>query len=138
MGERVVLEPLIYVVADAQWSSQLGEMPSLRFPQNKFLLIHTTITNSGGQRTSVPLLKLVNANGEEFKESEQGDGVKRWLGLLRELAPAETMEGYIVFDVPAANYKLRISENSDLEKQRLAFVEIPFQVEPGLGLPGVK
>ena len=136
MGERAVVGPLTYVVASTHWSGQLGDVPMLRFPHHRFLTIHVTITNGGGQDVSLPLLSLEDASGERIQELQQGDGVSRWLGLLRTLRPAETIQGNILFDVPAASYRLRLTDGGDPEMEKTAFVEIPLQVDQELILPG--
>ena len=46
--------------------------------------------------------------------------------------PASTIRGSLVFDVPAGDYYLRITDGGDLENERTALIEIPMTLDaPG-------
>src|SRR5271168_4831073 len=90
MGERVTLGPLTYNVIETAWRSQLGSDFKLRIPQQRYLMITISVTNGGGHEVSVPLLTLENQSGQTFLESDTGEGVDNWFGLLRTLSPAQT------------------------------------------------
>jgi hypothetical protein len=98
MGERVTLGPLTYNVVETAWRSQLGDAFKVRIPEQRFLLVTISVTNGGGSDVSVPLLTLENHNGQSFRESDSGEGVDNWFGLLRNLNPAQTQQGRILFD----------------------------------------
>jgi hypothetical protein len=70
--------------------------------------------------------------GGTHDEISNGTGVPEWLGYLREIQPAATMQGNVIFDVPPAHYKLRVTEESE---SHVAMVEMPLQFQmdtPGL------
>lgn len=113
MGERMQVGKLVYNAMETKWRADLGEMLTKRVPQNRFLLIRLAITNSGGSEKSIPMLTLESPSGETFTELQDGAGVDGWLGLLRNIAPAQTEEGWILFDVPPNNYNLRVVDPSD-------------------------
>jgi hypothetical protein len=104
-------------------------------PNQRFLTITISVTNGGGRDVSVPLLTLQNSNGETFRESEDGQGVDNWFGILRTIAPAQTQQGRIVFDVPLSSYKLRLSDGGSAGSEKYAMVAIPMRIEtdPALG-----
>jgi len=122
MGERVPLGRLIYTVFERQWMTQIGEGVDARIPQNRFYLIRISAVNSGGANAIVPTISLVDAAGGSYSEIDNGDGIPDFIGALREIAPAETVQGNLVFDVPPKHYKLKVS---DEEGKQTALVDIP-------------
>jgi hypothetical protein len=131
MGERVQAGPLIYNVFDAQWKTELGEGAQARSPKNRFLLIQLTVTNSGGTETFAPPLKLEDARGNAIAEDPGGESVPNWLGFLRKLAPAQTEQGRVLFDVPVGAYRLRVADGSiDPTQEKWALIDIPLRLEP--------
>ncbi|MBI1897078.1 MAG: DUF4352 domain-containing protein [Acidobacteria bacterium] len=130
MGERVHLGPLTYNVLESEWRSQLNSTTGLRTPQKgRFLLIKLSITNGGSGDVGLPLLFLEDAKGQSYRELDEGvDGVEHWLGLLRNVSPAETEQGVIVFDVPPGAYKLRVSDGGDIRNEKTATIEIPYEI----------
>jgi len=133
LGDRVQLGPLVYHVIEAEWKSQLGEFPSLRMPERSFLIIRLSVTNGGGQTVMIPQAKLENSNGETFQELTDGAGLANWLGLLRNLKPAATERGELLFDVPANTYRLRLIQGDDPERDRVSYVKIPLSFEGAAG-----
>jgi hypothetical protein len=129
MGERVTLGPLTYNVIETAWRSQLGSDFKLRIPQQRYLMITISVTNGGGREVSVPLLTLENQSGQTFLESDNGEGVDNWFGLLRTLSPAQTQQGRIVFDVPLTSYKLRVTDTGESGTERYAWVQIPLHMD---------
>ncbi len=125
MGTLATVGPLNYNVLETEWLTQIGDSLNPRVPKHKFLLIRLTISNSGNQQVAVPLLHLEDAQGNRHLEVSDAAGVSNWLGLLRILEPGPTMQGVIVFDVPASSYRLRVTDGGDLESERTALVEIP-------------
>lgn len=134
MGERVTVGPLTYNVVESSWRSQLGSDFHLRAPQQRFLMITVSVTNGGGHEVSVPLLTLENANGQTFLESENGEGVDNWFGILRTIAPAQTQQGRILFDVPLTSYKLRLSDGGPAGSEKYALVTIPLRMDTENGM----
>ena len=140
MGERVTATPLLYNVVQTMWRTQLGDLFKVRVPDHRFLLISLSATNNGGKPVAVPFFTLEGSNREEYRELQTGDGVDNWFGLLREIAPGETKSGNIVFDVPLASYRLRLTDGGEPGSERLVWVEIPLRIDTDTGvtapLPG--
>lgn len=134
MGERVRLGPLTYNVIDSTWRSQLGDALKTRVPTQRFLMITLSATNGGGREVSIPLLSLENQSGQMFLESDNGEGVENWFGLLRTLTPAQTEQGRIVFDVPLASYRLRLTDGGEPGSEKFAWVEIPLRMDTDTGV----
>src|SRR5579871_5796972 len=66
MGEKIVAGALTYNVVETSWRSQLGDLFSTRIPQQRYLLITVSATNTGTREVSIPLLTLENENGQTF------------------------------------------------------------------------
>ncbi len=135
MGERVTAGSLVYNVFDNQWKAQLGEGTNARIPKDRFFLVRLSIVNGGSAEVMVPTLTLVDDSGQTYPELSNGDQVPNWIGFLRRVKPAETLQGNAVFDVPPKHYRLRISDEND---QKAEQVDIPlsFAAEtPGIPPP---
>jgi hypothetical protein len=142
MGEPLLVRPFTYTILETRWRPQLGELFSLQVPQNQFLLIRVSITNSGGQPAAAPLLSLTDSSGNTFSEHQNGNGVDNWMGLIRNVKPAETEVGWIVFDVPPNNYTLRCYGEVTDDAEQVGLVRIPLNLEsmnenPNLDIPGM-
>jgi hypothetical protein len=129
MGERVTLGPLTYTVVETAWRTQLGQMLNIRVPQRRFLLVTVSITNGGGREVAVPLLQLEDGNGKAYQELEDGSGVDNWLGLLRQLNPAETQQGRLLFDVPLTSFRLRVTDAGEPGSEQYAWIQIPLRMD---------
>jgi hypothetical protein len=129
MGDRITIGPLIYNVVETVWRSQLGDLLKLRLPQQRFLLITVSVTNGGASEVSVPMLRLENQNGQAYPESENGEGVDDWFGLLRDISTAQTQQGRLLFDAPLSSYKLRITDGGEPGAERYAWVSIPLRID---------
>ncbi|HXP86956.1 MAG TPA: DUF4352 domain-containing protein [Bryobacteraceae bacterium] len=145
MGEKVLVGPLTYSINDATWKSELGQGFQVRTPNQRFLLVNLSVTNGGGQDASIPLLQLEGANGTTFQELTNGDGVDQYLGILRNIAPAETLQGRVLFDAPLTSYRLRLVDGGDPAFPKYAWVQIPLNLNadapllntvPGTATPG--
>lgn len=134
MGEKVGVGPLTYTVIESNWSSQLGEGFKIRSPQQRFLMITLSVTNGGGSDIPVPLLTLESSGGRSFVESDNGDGVDNWLGLIRNVSPAQTMQGKILFDVPLGSYRLRLTDGAGAGAERYSWVSIPLRIDVDTGV----
>ena len=134
MGERVIATPMLYNVVQTMWRTQLGDLFKVRVPDHRFLLISLSATNNGGKPIAVPFLTLEGSNREEFHELQTGDGVDNWFGMLREIPPGETKAGSIVFDVPLASYRLRLTDGGEPGSERLVWVEIPLRIDSDTGV----
>jgi hypothetical protein len=140
MGDRVIVKPMLYNVVQTVWRTQLGSLFKVRVPDHRYLLISLSATNNGGSPVAVPFLTLEGSNREEFHELQNGDGVDDWFGLLREIAPGETRVGNLVFDVPLATYRLRLTNGGEPGSEKLVWVDIPLRIDTDTGtsatLPG--
>jgi hypothetical protein len=143
MGEKIPAGPLTYNLIESSWRTQLGDQLKLRVPQQRFLLVTISVTNGGRTDVSIPLFSLENVNGKSAQESESGEGVDNWFGLLRTLSPGETQQGKIIFDVPLASYRLRLTDGAGPGLEKYTWVNIPLHMDvdqgvaqPGLDLPG--
>jgi hypothetical protein len=134
MGEKVGVGPLTYTVIETNWSSQLGDGFKIRSPQQRFLAITLSITNGGGSDASIPLLSLDSSDGMSYVETDNGDGLDNWLGLIRTISPAQTMEGKILFDVPLGSYRLRLTDGAGAGAERYSWVSIPLRLDVDTGV----
>jgi hypothetical protein len=139
MGERVRVGALVYTVFESEWLNQLTDGNKERLPQNRFLVLRVSFTNSGGAPATVPGLLLQDSKGETFAESTDGTGVRDWLPVLRKLEPAETKEGHILFEAPPGAYQLLVREETDFSKdpakEESALIEIPVSMQAPLNVP---
>jgi len=129
MGEKVKLGPLTYTVIDSAWQSQLGDDLKIRPAQQRFLLVSLSVTNGGGSDVSIPLLSLQNSDGRDFLESDNGEGVQNWMGLIRTISPAQTEQGRILFDVPLSSYRLRLTDGGGPGAEKYGWVTIPLHID---------
>jgi hypothetical protein len=130
MGERVTIGPLTYNVIETKWPSQLGDELRMRSPERRFFVVSISVTNGGGRPVDLPALSVEGSNGELYKESENGEGVLNWIGMLREIRPAQTMQGRILFDVPLGSYRLRLPDGGEPGTEKFAWVQIPLHLDP--------
>jgi hypothetical protein len=129
MGERIVAGPMVYNVVQTTWRTQLGDLFRVRVPEHRYFLLTLSATNSGGKRISVPFFALEGPNREEYRELENGDGVDNWFGLLRDINPAETKQGNIVFDAPLTSFRLRLTDGGEPGAEKFVWVEIPLRMD---------
>lgn len=126
MGERVPVGHIIYTVFERQWITQFGEGVDARVPQNRFYLVRISAVNSGGASAIIPTISLVDDAGGTYAEVENGDRITDFIGALREIAPAETLQGNLAFDVPPKHYKLKLT---DEDAKQTALVDIPLSFD---------
>jgi hypothetical protein len=122
LGDKVALGHYVYVFYDTEWLTQLGQGPSARIPQNRFFLVRLSVLNNGAEETMVPNMTVEDDNGHTYTEVSNGEGVPQWIGFVRPIKPASSMQGQVVFDVPPAHYRIRFEDD---ERSRAALVDIP-------------
>ncbi len=127
MGERAQVGQLIYTVFDTRWAISLGEQPTPRIPTNRYLILNLSIVNGGSQASNVPTFSLVDDSGQTYQELDNGEGVPNWIGVVRRVRPADSIQGTIVFDVPQKQFKLRASD----EDEHYALINIPLTLGEG-------
>jgi len=136
MGQRVEVLPLVYAVYEKQWLAQLGSGPGAILPQNRFLLIRITVTSGATEESYVPSLTLDDDAGNSCKEIGSGEAVSEvphWIGSLRAIKPADTLQGNLLFDCAPKHYKLKLTS----EQGRAAYVDIPLSFDsdgPGVDI----
>ena len=128
LGEQVEAGTLAYTVLEAKWRAQIGEGSDVRVPEHRFLVVHFTVTNSGARDMMAPALTIVDQSGRNYDESMDGRGVPSWLGIIRKMKPAETLDGAILFDAEPKSYKLKLDDGSGISP---SMVELPLQFEAG-------
>jgi hypothetical protein len=128
LGDKVQVGPLIYNVLEAKWRPQIGDGSEARVPDHRFLIVHLAVTNSGALDIDLPLMTIVDQAGQVSNESLDGRGVPYWMGLIRKLKPADTLDGTIVFDIDPKSVKLKLDDGSGVA---LSMVELPLQFETG-------
>ena len=136
MGEKVQVGALIYTVLSADWHADFGDGSEKRAAKDRFLIIHLSITNSGGTQVGSPFTQVIDAQGKEYGEIQDAKNLPQWLGLMRLLTPASTESGRIVFDVPRGNYKLKVSDGG-IESEKTAMIEIPIELNSATASPAM-
>ena len=126
-GESAKAGVLLYTAFDTQWLPVLGEGDSKRTPGSQFMLVRLTVVNGGGDELPVPSISLVDDGGQIYGELGNGDQVPDWLGIVRKVKPGGTEQGHVVFDVPPAHYRLRVSSP---DEQKLAYIDVPLNFSP--------
>lgn len=129
MGERVTIGPFTYIVVESSWKNQLGEGFQARSPQNRFLELTVSITNGGSSEASVPMLSVEASDGKLYQELNDGTGVTNWLGIIRTVGPAQTIQGRILLDVPLSSFRLRLPDGGESGYEKYAWVEIPLHID---------
>ncbi|SPE38771.1 conserved hypothetical protein [Candidatus Sulfopaludibacter sp. SbA3] len=122
MGEKVALGPLIYTVFETQWLTHIGVPPDERVPQNRYYLVRINAVNSSGADVMVPNLTVEDDKGTSYPELGMDIGAPQWIGALRQVHPADSVAGNLVFDCPPGHYKLRVLDDTG---DKAALVEIP-------------
>ena len=129
VGEKVELGPLTYTVLESAWRSQLGDPGRPRYPEQRFLVIGVQIQNTGSSEATVPPFVVVGSSNQEVKESSNGEGVERWLGLIRTIGPKQQAEGFVLFDTALGTYRLKLTESGDSGEDRHTFVAVPARID---------
>lgn len=129
MGERAQVGAMVYTVLDAEWLDQLGEGPTARLPQHRFLAVRLSVTNGGAATANVPATALVAASGAQYSEIEDASALPQWLGYIRSIKAADTLHGRVLFDAPPADYQLKLSaEGGDPDSELAVTVDLPLQL----------
>jgi hypothetical protein len=122
MGERATAGHIVYKVFETQWLTHIGQGADARIPQHRFFVVRLSAVNSLGSDVSVPAFTLEDDQGNAYPEQSSGEGVNQYIGYLRSVKPAESVEGNALFDAPPAHYKLKVSDETG---EKTAYVDIP-------------
>jgi hypothetical protein len=136
MGEKAEAGHLVYTVFETQWLTQIPQDPTPRIPQHRFFLIRLSALNGAGGEVLVPNMTLIDDKGNSYEELSNGDGVVQWIGYVRKVKPAESLQGNVVFDVAPKHYKLRVT---DEDGERAVLIDIPLDFgasTPSVPVPG--
>ena len=125
MGERVNLAPLSYAIFEKQWATQFGTGTDARFPSTRFLLVRVSATNNGNADAFVPNMTLEDDAGNTCAELQDGSGAPNWIGYLRSVRPADTIQGNVLFDCAPKHYRLKLSN----EDGKSAYVDLPLSFD---------
>ena len=115
-GEKAIVGNLSYSVIDTQIAPSLGsDAATQRTPQNRFVMVQISVSNSGSADAVIPGLTLVDDSGQSYRELADGTGVPRWLGVVRKVGPTQTEAGVLLFDAPAKHFRLRVTDELEDE-----------------------
>lgn len=109
IGDPVTVGYWSYHVYGTQWKSSIGGEYMNQTPDAAFLVVDLAIRNNDKTSSTLPLLKLVDAEGREHDESDKSWIQENSFGLLKSLNPGVVSRGYAVFDVPKGDYNLKVS-----------------------------
>jgi hypothetical protein len=122
-GEKAQVGFVTYNVFESSWLPQLGDGIMARVPTDRYFQIRVTVSNGGASEFLIPPLNLVDDDGRLITELADGTGVARWLGASRKVNPAETADGFILFDVAPRHYRLQVESDTGVQ----AFIDIPLR-----------
>lgn len=125
-GATVEVGSLTYSVSNPVWAASLNGERGPRVPSHRFLVLTVSASNKLAEPVTMPLLTLVDGEDRQYLESDSGEGLSNWMGLLRKIDAHGTEGGEVVFDVPAGKgpYKLRVSSGGEVEKEITALIEV--------------
>lgn len=122
MGEKITVGHIVYEVFETQWLTHIGEGTDARVPQHRFFLVRLSAVNGAGGDLIVPSLTLEDDSGKTYPELSSGDGVPQYIGYLRTVKPAESVQGNALFDAPPGHYKMKIADETG---EKMAYIDIP-------------
>ncbi len=110
MGDSVHVGYTTYALWKAWWSDRLSNNQFLNQPPNaKFLFIDITVRNNDKKARTIPPFKLIDEDGAEYDSDSSAWAIEGALGLLTDLNPSVSKQGFVVFDVPPERtYKLKV------------------------------
>jgi len=122
MGDRAPVGHIIYKVFETQWLTQIGQGADARIPQHRFFLVRLSAVNGFGTDVTVPTFSIEDDRGNTYPELSSGEGVPQYIGFLRSVKPAESVQGNTLFDAPPAHYKLKIADETG---EKSGYIDIP-------------
>lgn len=111
MKETVHVGYTSYTAWYSWWSNKLSDNTFLdEKPDAMFLFIELSVRNDDNKARTIPPFKLIDENGAEYQTTSKGFALKGSIGILDDLNPGVSKEGFIIFDVPKNHsYKLKVS-----------------------------
>ena len=131
MGEKVPLGPFTYSVIESEWKTELMTSKGRMDPKQRFLILKLTVGNGAAERKALSFLQIRNDKGEEFSEVQDLEGMAGWMGILRDIPPAGSDTGIIVFDAPLGHYRLVLNDGGVAGEERTSLVDLPLNMLPG-------
>jgi hypothetical protein len=122
MGERATVGHVVYVVFETQWLTHIGTGADARVPEHRFFLVRLSAVNSLGSDIVVPNFSIEDDSGNTYPELSSGEGVPQYIGYLRSVKPAESVQGNALFDAPPRHYKMKIADETG---EKVAYIDIP-------------
>ena len=122
MGERATVGHVVYVVFETQWLTHIGTGADARVPEHRFFLVRLNAVNSLGSDILVPNFSIEDDSGNTYPELSSGEGVPQYIGYLRSVKPAESVQGNALFDAPPRHYKMKIADETG---EKVAYIDIP-------------
>ena len=89
-----------YVCNGARWQQIVGSVYSPEYADASFLVVDLTIQNNDKTSSTLPPIKLIDAQGREYDESSKGIFMEHSFGMMKDLNPGVSSRGLVVFDVP--------------------------------------
>lgn len=121
-GEKATVDSLTYSVVDSETLTRLGDEAAPRIPANRFVTVQIAVSNGGNGDVAIPGLTLIGDDGKSYPELADGSGLPQWLGVIRKVAPGQTERGTVLFDAPAAHYRLKLTDETN---EGDVFIDIP-------------
>ena len=131
MGEKVPLGPFTYSVIESERKTELTTSKGRLDPKQRFLVLQLTVSNGSTERKALSFLQIRNDKGEEFPEVQDLEGMPGWMGILRDIPPAGSVTGNIVFDAPLGHYRLVLNDGGAAGEERTSLVDLPLLMPPG-------
>jgi ketosteroid isomerase-like protein len=100
-------------------------------PDAEFLIVDLLVQNNDRTSSTLPPLKLVDAQGREFDESSKGSLMNGSFDILKRLNPGVSSRGFVVFDAPRGDYMLKFS--GGFESEKYAIVDMSSERKPESG-----
>lgn len=104
VGDSVTVGYWSYRVNSIKWAKSVGSDMLRQTADAKFLIVSVSVRNNDKTPSTMPPVKLVDAQGREFNESANGAMLENSFDLIKQLNPTVQSTGVILFDVPDGKY----------------------------------
>jgi hypothetical protein len=118
IGEEVTVGYWTYRCNGVRWQDVIfSDFSSMERPDAAFLIIDLSARNNDRTASTLPPPKLIDADGREYDESSTF--IPGSFSALKRLNPTVSSRGYVVFDAPRGDYKLKLSGGYESEESAL-------------------
>ena len=113
-GEAVSVGFMRYQVHGSRYSDRFSDNQERNQPpDDSYLIIDLTVTNTANRNQMMPWFKLVDQNGTEYEMASRARAAERNLDRIRFLDPRVPTRGELIFDVPPdRTYRLKVTGGS--------------------------